>query len=352
MNKIAVLLLKYIFSLFVVAVLLVGAVSYLFINKTEIVNLSLGINEEEIVAEETDDEYYIPDEDDEVVETIMQFESSPVEFLDEILPDAEPEEGRAYASVIEKVFTGGKLINNFYVSDTTNSSTDLYEALESDLAFELGDNSEPQILIYHTHTTESFLTTYTGFYYLDYTSSSTDLDRTVAAVGEVLAETLTELGFNVIHVTEIHDLTYTGSYTRSRDTVEEYLEMYPSIQITIDVHRDAISGTDDAKYKPTVYVDGRKTAQMTLIAGCDYSGTLDYDNWYENLIFNLKLQETATEMYGEIMRPLMFCERKYNMDLTNGSLLLEVGTDVNTLAEAKYSAELMANVIAQVLNSA
>lgn len=332
-----------------------GGASYLYENRTEIINLSLGIKEDDeiVYASTYSQEYYISEEtDDEVIETVMYFDGAPVEFLEEILPETEPEVGREYASVIEKLFTGGTLINDFYVSNTTSSDIDLNEVLQEDLAITLGDNSEPQILIYHTHTTESYLTSYTGYYYLDYTSSSTDLDRTVAAVGDVLTETLTELGFNVIHVTEIHDLTYTGSYSRSRSTVEEYLEMYPSIQVTIDVHRDAISGSDDEKYKPTTYVDGRKAAQMVLVAGCDEDGVLGYDNWYENLIFNLKLQETATEMYGDIMRPLMFCERMYNMDLTDASLLLEVGTDVNTLAEAKYSAELMAYVIAEVLNEA
>ena len=55
-------------------------------------------------------------------------------------------------------------------------------------------------------------------------------------------------------------------------------------------------------------------------------------------------------MYPGMTRPMYFGEVKYNMNLTHGSVLIEVGTDMNTLDEAVYSGSLLGDVLAKVLS--
>lgn len=331
---------------------ILGMGGYVTTNFQSILAVSLGevgVEYEEI--SETIE--YIPQEntDFEYLEAIMEFPSSPVEFLEEILPNATPDPDQESATVYETLITGGTLISTFYVNDTSDSGTDLLEVLDMDLPFDTEITDEPMVLIYHTHTTESYMTGYTGFYYTSMTGRNTDSDSNVTVVGDAIAQVLEDAGISVIHDTEIYDSPeYTGAYSRSRVSVEEYLEQYPSIVITIDVHRDSMTTDSGTKYKPTTTIDGRDAAQIMILAGSDPTGSLGFDSWEENLIFALKLQEKAEELYPSLMRPLMFCQRKYNMDVTNASILIEVGTEVNTFAEAKYSGQLIANVIVEVLN--
>ena len=168
-------------------------------------------------------------------------------------------------------------------------------------------------------------------------------------VGDELCEYLEKMGFGVIHDTEIHDEDYNGAYDSSRKSIEEYLEKYPSIEVTIDVHRDDITYDNNTKVKPTATIDGKKAARMMLIAGAEYGSIKNYPDWEYNLRFVLAVQNKASEMYEGLMRPVLFSERKYNMDETRNSFLLEVGTDANTLDEACYSARLFATALGELL---
>lgn len=277
----------------------------------------------------------------------------PVEFLEEVLPVLSPDPERETGKVVETDASGTVNVGSIAVNDSSGSDLDLEELLGEELPFSLEKNSdEPQILIYHTHTTESYMAYYGGFFYLDENFRNTDTSKTVCAVGEKLKKTLEKAGYTVIHDSTIYDApAFNGAYQRSMDGVQGYLAKHPSIKVTIDLHRDAI-GDGKTNYKPTVTVDGRKAAQMMIIAGCDPTGELGYENWYDNLLFSLKLQEKAADKFPGIMRPLMFCQRKYNMDATNASFLIEVGTQVNTLQEAEYSGTLFGEVLAEVLDEA
>lgn len=344
-------IIKYSLISFVIAVVFLGFFSYFFSNATSIISLSLGKDKtvDEIDEIETVEEPLI--EEVEVIETLMQFPKTPLEFLEEVLPQLTPDPEREWADVIIKDYSkSGSLVGNFYVNDTSETNIDLTEVVTYDLPFEIDDYSQPTVLIYHTHTTESYLNGYTGFYYTDEDFKNSDPDRSVVTVGVALQEALAEYGIIAIHDTTIHDSpVYSGSYSRSLETIEENLQEYPTIKITIDLHRDSITASDGTKYKPTVTIDGQDAAQIMIIAGADPTGELGFDNWEDNLIFATKIQSVASEMYEGLMRPLMFCQRKYNMDTTTGSLLFEVGNEVNTFAEAKYSAQLIADVLYAVL---
>ena len=170
-------------------------------------------------------------------------------------------------------------------------------------------------------------------------------------VGDELVEYLEKAGFVVIHDTEIHDLDYNTSYDSSRKIIEKYLEEYPSIEITIDVHRDSITYSNKTKVKPTAEVNGKKAARMMIISGCEYGRVEDFPDWEYNLRFDLAVQQQVNSMYEGVMRPILFSERKYNMYETHNSFLLEIGTDANTLDEACYSARLFGNALGELLNN-
>jgi stage II sporulation protein P len=112
------------------------------------------------------------------------------------------------------------------------------------------------------------------------------------------------------------------------------------------MHRD-----DGTRLKSTMLVGGKKAAQMMVLAGCDDDGTLGFPNWECNLRLALRLQNVLSTNYPGLARPLDFCARRYNEDMTKGSLLIEIGTDANTLDESKYTGNLLGQALAQVLGS-
>lgn len=154
------------------------------------------------------------------------------------------------------------------------------------------------ILIFHTHSCESYTSsdkypyTQTGNY------RTTDLNYTVTRVGTELENYLKQYNFNVIHDTSYHDYpSYTGSYTRSLETVENILQTTSS-DIIIDLHRDAIGSRAD--YAPTVKIGDDYAAQIMFVIGTNEGG-LWHPNWNQNLKFAIKIQQKAEEMYPRII---------------------------------------------------
>ena len=208
----------------------------------------------------------------------------------------------------------------------------------------------PQVLIIHTHATESYEEYDTGYYDTRNGWRSTDDSENMVAVGNALAKKLEENGIGVIHDATQHDYpSYNGSYQRSAETIKKHLAQNPSIRIMLDVHRDGIQRTDTLIVKPTTVINGRKAAQLMIIAGCD-DGTMNMPGWSENLRFAGRLVDAVETDSPTLMRPVMFCYRKYNQDLAPGSLLLEFGSQANTLEEAIYTAELVGQSLADLLH--
>lgn len=270
----------------------------------------------------------------------------------ESLPEEEEtvsaaEEG---APVVERTMHGGQAVAAFFVQDSTGAGLDLEEELQQDPEISVQTGGEPMVLIYHTHTTECFLPAFTGYITEADPVRTLDETKNMVAVGERIAEVLTARGIGVVHDKTVHDHpAYTGAYDRSWETIQKNLERYPSIVMTIDVHRDAMVAEDGTAYKPTAEVGGQKAAQIMIITGRDPDGSYGFPNWRKNLHMALQLQQCASEKYGDLMRPLNFCDRRYNMNATVNSLLVEVGTHVNTLGEALYSATLFGDALSDVL---
>ena len=118
----------------------------------------------------------------------------------------------------------------------------------------------------------------------------------------------------------------------------------------LDLHRDSVS-TDNGKAKLVTTINGKKAAQVMLVMGSQTGSIKVFPNWKENLSLAFKLQQTMEAKYPTLARPIMLASKKYNQSLNKGSLLLEFGTEVNTLDEAKYSAELVADSLISLLNT-
>ncbi len=202
----------------------------------------------------------------------------------------------------------------------------------------------PLVLIMHTHTTESYEPEMRDWYDADFSSRTTDLTKSVAEVGARIAAELEKAGVGVIHDVTVHDYPqYTGAYDRSAATVREYLEKYPSIQIVIDVHRDAIE-EDGTRYAPAVEIYGKSAAQVMIICGCTNVPQYRY-----NLRIASRLQSQLEADFPGITRPILFDERNYNQEMTHGSFLIEMGSNANALEEALYSGELVGRALGEAI---
>lgn len=245
---------------------------------------------------------------------------------------------------------GGQLRNA-----TKLSNNEVYAECLKAVDFSIKLNApedEPQVLIMHTHTTESYESEIREFYESGHLSRTTDNSMNMTAVGEEMAQVLEDYGIRVLHDTTVHDYpSYNGSYDRSRETVSHLLEKYPSIKVVLDVHRDAIERENGEWIAPSAEIDGESSAQVMIICGCD-DGTQENPVSMKNLRTAALFQQYMESTHKGLTRPVLFDYRHYNQDLTEGSLLIEVGGHANSIGQAKYAGRLAADAIAKALVSA
>ena len=259
-------------------------------------------------------------------------------------------EGEAKYEVAEQTYSAdGTQVDSCYIKNKTGLELDFESILKDSLTFDVKKNTEsPQVLIYHTHTSEAYMDEDVDYFYESFYSRTQNSDFNVVGVGEAIAETLNKKGIKTLHDKTVHDSTYDGSYDRSVQTVFSDMEEYKDIKVVLDIHRDAI-GTDERKIKPVFEYNGKKGAQIMIMAGCDTDGERNFENWQNNLSFALKIQNTAEKLYPGMTRPINFGYFAYNEYVCDGSLLIEVGTEANSIEEAEYTGELLADVLYEVL---
>lgn len=283
---------------------------------------------------------------------------NPTESEDSLSSDTEVDndnnyEGENKYNIIESQFgEGGIGYDNFYVKNGTDYNLNIGEELSKRPDINFKKDGSPQVLIVHTHTSESYMEKDLGFYYESFYPRSTNYEKNVVKVGNAISDKLKENGIETIHNTTYHDVpSYNGSYSRSAVTINNILETHPSIQVVLDIHRDSIGNNESGKVKPTFKVNGQKAAQIMVVSGCDLDGSMDFPDWEYNLRFALRVQQAAETLYPGMTRPMSFGEFRYNMNITHGSLLIEIGTDANTLDEAVRTGGYLGNVLTNVLNN-
>ena len=204
-------------------------------------------------------------------------------------------------------------------------------------------SDEPTVLILHTHTTESY--TKQGEAYTE-TSAFRTLDESynMLSIGDRVAQILGAGGITVIHDRELHDYpSYNGSYNHAREAMDYYLKKYPTIQLVLDLHRDA-SGDLNNQMRPLAEVNGQSTAQLMLVVGTNASG-LAHPAWEENMALASKLHAVLEASAPGITRPITLRAQRFNQDLSPGALLVEVGAAGNTHKEALLASEILAEGI-------
>lgn len=263
--------------------------------------------------------------------------------------------GTVQGKVIEKFispYTANTSYNNVYLKNNTDLNINLKDFVNGKLGFKIEKNSKPQVLILHTHATESYLRHNENYYTKNDTARTTDNAYNMVALGKIIADKLNAEGIVTLHDTTQHDNpSYNESYSRAADTICGYIKKYPSIKIVIDLHRDALAENDTDKVKVTTEIDGKKAAQIMLVMGSQSGNVKNFPNWKENLKLATKLQQTIEVMYPSLARSIHFMSKNYNESLTTGSMLIEIGTDGNTLDEAKYSAELLSSALINLFNT-
>ncbi|MBS5633644.1 MAG: stage II sporulation protein P [Clostridiales bacterium] len=237
---------------------------------------------------------------------------------------------------------GAGWLRNYTEIPRTQIDAELSEPLE--LAPKADGRVE--VLIMHTHATESYEGYDSEYYDTRNTWRSTDNNENMVAVGNVIEEELRKAGIGVVHDTQQFDYpSYNGSYDRAAVAVKEYLAQYPDIQLILDVHRDGIQRDTTTIVKPATEIDGEPAAQIMILCGSD-PGVGD---WGENLRTAAAVTNLLESRYPTLTRPIYFSTGRYNMDLSGGTILLEFGSQANTLEEALTSARLTGQALGEWL---
>ena len=290
-------------------------------------------------------------EEEEETETVITEESKPQEQSGENIPAST--DGSVRGKIISRYispYNAPLSYDGVYMKNSTDLAVDIKGLLESPLTFKIAKNDSPQVLIVHTHTTETFILDEADYYTEAFSSRTRETDKNMVSIGKIVAEKLNNAGIKTLHDTSEHDYpNYTGSYSRAAKTINSYLKKYPSIKVVLDLHRDAVSSGESDKVKLVTEIEGKKAAQVMLVMGSQSGSVTDFPNWKENLKLAVRLQQKIEQKYPTLARPLSLMPKKYNENLTTGSLLIEFGTDVNTLTEAHYSALLVGNALAELL---
>lgn len=210
----------------------------------------------------------------------------------------------------------------------------------------------PTVLIIHSHSSESY-TKLAGQSYSE-TANYRTLNEAynMIAVGDLLTKLLTEAGIAVVHDRQIHDYpSYTEAYNNSRSAVREYLIQYPTIQVVLDLHRDAALNPDGSQYATSAVVNGEKVAQLMLVVGSNASGS-NHPGWQENLAAAVKLQAVLEKNAPGITRQTILRAQRFNQDLSAGALIVEVGSAGNTLQEAFGAVPVLAQALVELMYGA
>lgn len=236
-----------------------------------------------------------------------------------------------------------------YIKNTVTDPLGLSKIMQRELRLKQSDSSKPQILIIHTHASESYFPDDRDYYIPTDIQRTEDTRFNVVRVGAQIAEGLRAYGLNVLHDQTICDSpSYTGAYTKSLDLIQKRIKENPSIQMVIDVHRDSMMSDNGTAYKIVSHTDKGKAAQMMFVVGSNLNG-LDHPNWKDNLNLVCQIQQNALEQYPTLMRPMSLRKERFNQHASPGSCLLEIGTAWNTLQEALLAADLFCETAGPML---
>ena len=245
------------------------------------------------------------------------------------------------------------LKQNYYLVDSRTALLEgdikPKEFLEKDFSI---DNSQkgPKVLIFHTHSTEGFIDS----------DMSKDMNEGIWGVGEELKNILEKkYGIEVLHDTGRYDIVdgkgqILGAYERMEPAIEKILQENPTIQVVIDMHRDGLP----ENVHLVTEIDGKQCAKIMFFNGMcrlNQDGAikptegLANENLQDNLAFSLQMQTTAQSLFPDFTRRIYLHAYRYSLHMKPRSLLIEVGSQINTKQEAKNAMEPLAEILASVI---
>lgn len=230
-----------------------------------------------------------------------------------------------------------------------NYRPDVKALLLSQLDWDLSGPG-PRVLILHTHGSESYTKQPGQNYAASGDYRTLDSNYNMVMLGDLLARQLETAGIEVLHDRALHDYpSYNSSYTNARQSMQDYLQQYPTIQVVLDLHRDAVLNSDGSQYAPTVTAEGQPVARLMLVVGTNASG-MHHPKWKENLAAAVKLQVLLENQVPGIMRPVLLRAQRFNHDLSTGAMIVEVGAAGNTLEEAARAVEYLAQALIHLMH--
>ena len=236
---------------------------------------------------------------------------------------------------------------NIYVGEENKPNTK--EENESKEASNLTDSNykndirvtkdKPQILIYHTHSSETYSDSPKNNYH------STDIEHSVMSVGSVLSTELSQKGWGVVHTTKYNDLSYNNAYATSAKTMKSILSQYNSIKVSIDLHRDGQKvGTAQAKKtvhdKYTTKINGETVAKFFLVVGQRNSNVSELKRQAE------EITALAEKEYPGLVCPVVTKQYgRFNQYIADNGLLIEVGNNATSTKEAQATCKYIAEIL-------
>ena len=255
------------------------------------------------------------------------------------------EDNPAQIQVIGRNMSSGS--DKIYLTNRTDLKIDSEELLSGTYPIEKytpGIKDEPLVLIVHTHGTEAYIDSGDNG-----TTRTNDTNRNVVRVGDELKIALESFGIPTIHSKTMHDeISYVNAYANSKKEVQTYLKNYPSIKYVIDLHRDALGPQDDIPVKTYTEINGEPAAQLMFVMGTNASGG-NHPEYMKNLTAVSHIQNSANIKYPSLMRPINIRPIIFNQNLSTGCMILEVGSDANTLEEAMSAVRMFAGCFAETV---
>lgn len=276
-------------------------------------------------------------------QTIMQSETTETTEITEVIqPVEEPQIICPIDMNLLHDFT--YLTEHIYQIDSSTTADAALLSVDKFLSFDatLAPNVEgPQVLIYHTHSQETYVDSVAG-----------DCNTSVVGVGDYLTELLTEKGISVLHHKGEYDVgDRDHAYSNAAGPLQKILEENPSIEVVIDLHRDGVAETTHL----VTEIDGRPTAKIMFFNGLcrTKEGVLSQQNPYleQNLALSFQMQLAANQYYPGLTRRIYLKAYRYNMEYCPKSMLIEVGAQTNTVLEAKNAMIPLAEILSKVLQN-
>ena len=250
--------------------------------------------------------------------------------------EAEEDEGNQNGDIVSH--------NKITIQNYTKFKVDIEKLLNEPLNINFNKKG-PKVLVYHTHTTESYVLKQSDIGKKGVPSFNSNSRYSVVRVGEELSRYLKKYGIDVLHNGTVHDTVRDAAYGPALKTVQKYTKSYPSIKVFLDIHRDAADSSN--KLRLVQKIKGKNAAQIMFVVGTN--GKLPHSEWKENLKFALKLQQKLNEKYPGLAGPIWISNNRYNQHVSDDALIIEIGGDGNLLSECLESTKYLAEVLNEVM---